>query len=159
MMLCGFFCVFWSSLGILQLPTADIASSYSPTGDALEGALTADYNAGIALYISVLGFAVFTIFLVTLRTNAVLAVLFVNATAGLFTLSASYWRASIGHLPTALHLKHVSGGLLFVVAMLAWYLTCALILAEMAFPFNLPVFDLSHFWPQPDLDLEKAEPN
>ena len=53
----------------------------------------------------------------------------------------------------------VSGGLLFVVAMLAWYLTCALILAEMAFPFNLPVFDLSHFWPQPDLDLEKAEPN
>jgi hypothetical protein len=106
-MLCGFFCVFWSSLGILQLPTAGIASSYSPTGNALKGALTADYNAGIALYISVLGFAVFTIFLVTLRTNAVLAVLFVNATAGLFTLSASYWRASIGHFPTALHLKHV----------------------------------------------------
>jgi succinate-acetate transporter protein len=121
MMLCGFFCVFWSSLGILQLPTADIASSYSPTGNALDGALTADYNAGIALYISVLGFAVFTIFLVTLRTNAVLAVLFVNATAGLFTLSASYWRASVGHLPTALHLKHVRTAYVFVYRQLIIY--------------------------------------
>jgi hypothetical protein len=48
---------------------------------------------------------------------------------------------------------------LFVVAMLAWYLTCALMLAEMemAFPFNLLVFDLSHYWPKPSLDLERAD--
>lgn len=99
--------MFWSSLGILQLPTADIAASYSPTGNAVEGASTPDYNAGIALYIATLGFAVFTFFIVALRTNAVLAVLFADATAGLFTLSASYWKASMGNFPSALHLKHV----------------------------------------------------
>ena len=107
MMLCGFFGVFWSSLGILQLPTANIASSYSPAGSAAEGTLTPDYNAGIALYISVLGFAVFTFLIMSLRTNAVLAALFADATGGLFTLSASYWKASLGDFPSALHLKHV----------------------------------------------------
>ncbi|KAJ5168038.1 uncharacterized protein N7482_003632 [Penicillium canariense] len=159
MMLCGFFCVFWCSLGLLELPTADIASSYSPTGNALEGALTPDYNAGIALYISVLAFGVFTFFIATLKTNAVLATLFADATAALFILSASYWRVSVGNIPSALHLKHVSGGLFFVVAFLAWYLTCALMVAEMGFPFNLPVFDLAPYWPQPASDLEEAEAN
>lgn len=107
MMLCGFFCVFWSSLGMLQLPTADVAASYSSTGNAVEGALTPDYNAGIALYVAVLEFAVFTFFAVTLKTNAVLTILFADATAGLFTLSTSYWKASIGDYPSALRLKHV----------------------------------------------------
>lgn len=106
-MLCGFFAVFWSSLGILQLPTANIAASYSPAGSAVEGTLTPDYNAGIALYISVLAFAVFTFFIMSLRTNAVLTFLFADATAGLFTLSASYWKASLEDFPSAVHLKHV----------------------------------------------------
>jgi hypothetical protein len=43
----------------------------------------------------------------SLRTNVVLAALFADATAGLFTLSASYWKASLGDFPSALHLKHV----------------------------------------------------
>lgn len=82
--MCGFFCVFWSSLGIIQLPTAGIAASYSTTGDAAEGALSPDFNAGVALYLLLLGCAVFCFFILTLKTNLALATLFANTTAAVF---------------------------------------------------------------------------
>jgi hypothetical protein len=108
MMMCGFFCVFWSSLGIIQLPTADIAASYSATGNAAEGALSHDFNAGVALYLLSLGCAVFSFFILTLKTNLALATLFANTTAAIFMLSDAFWNISNGDLSYASKLKHVS---------------------------------------------------
>jgi hypothetical protein len=48
----------------------------------------------------------------------------------------------------------------FVTAVLGYYITVVMIAAEMRMTVNLPVGDLSHFWPNPDAelaDLEKAE--
>lgn len=48
--------------------------------------------------------------------------------------------------------------LLFIVAILGWYITFVIMAAEMGFPFNLPVGDLSHYWPKPKVaDVEAGK--
>jgi uncharacterized protein len=107
MMVCGLFCVFWLSFGILQLPTAGIAASYSPTGSASEGALSVGYNAGIALYLMALGFTMFTFFIFTLKTNTVFALIFACTTSAVFVMSSAYWHVALGNYAMAIHLQHV----------------------------------------------------
>jgi uncharacterized protein len=107
MMVCGLFCVFWLSFGILQLPTAGIAASYSTTGSVSEGALSVGYNAGIALYLMALGFTMFTFFIFTLKTNAVFALIFAFTTSAVFTLSSAYWHVALGKYTMAVRLQHV----------------------------------------------------
>jgi hypothetical protein len=107
MMVCGLFCVFWLSFGILQLPTAGIAASYSAAGNASEGALSVGYNAGIALYLIALGFTMFTFFIFTLKTNTIFALIFACTTSAVFVLSSAYWHVALGNYTTATHLQHV----------------------------------------------------
>jgi hypothetical protein len=107
MMVCGFFCVFWLSFGILQLPTAGIAASYSATGDASEGAISLGYNAGIALYLIALGCAVFTFFVFAFKTNVISVLIFAFATTSVFILSAAYWNVSLGNFNKATRFQHV----------------------------------------------------
>ena len=57
MMVCGLFCVFWLSFGLLQLPTLGLATAYSATGNAAEGLMSKEMNAVIALYLLIWGFA------------------------------------------------------------------------------------------------------
>src|SRR5262245_33970555 len=73
MMVCGLFCVFWLSFGMLQLPTLGLASAYSTTGDPVEGLMSKEMNAVIALYLLVWGFALGTFWLFTMRINAIFA--------------------------------------------------------------------------------------
>ena len=70
------FCVFWLSFGMIQLPSLGIAASYSPTGNAAEGAASPDYNNAIGLYLIVWGFAFVTYFIFSLKTNAIFAGIF-----------------------------------------------------------------------------------
>ena len=49
------------------------------------------------------------------------------------------------------------GALLFIVGLLGWYMTFVMMAAEMRLAINLPVGDLSHFWPKTDVDLAAAE--
>ena len=67
MMVCGLFCVFWLSFGMLQLPTLGLATAYASGADGKE------MNAVIALYLLVWGFALGTFWVFTLRINAVFA--------------------------------------------------------------------------------------
>jgi len=157
MMVCGLFCVFWLSFGILQLPTAGIAASYSTTGSASEGALSVGYNAGIALYLMALGFTMFTFFIFTLKTNAVFALIFAFTTSAVFVLSSAYWHVALGNYAMAVRLQHAGGALYFIVAILGWYVTFVMMAIEMRLSIKLPVGDLSHFWPRTDVDLADLE--
>jgi hypothetical protein len=49
------------------------------------------------------------------------------------------------------------GAILFVVAMLGWYITFVIMAAEMRLGINFPVGDLSHFWPSTDVELTEIE--
>ena len=108
MMVCGLFAVFWLSFGCLQMPTWNIAASYSTTGtNAAEGAASVGYNAALALYCIVWGFALFTFFLFTLKTNTVFATIFFLVFSGAFLLSAAYWKVTSGDYTTAGKLEKV----------------------------------------------------
>jgi hypothetical protein len=49
------------------------------------------------------------------------------------------------------------GAIIFVVGLLAWYMTFVMMAVEMRLTFKLPVGDLSHLWPATDVELGRAE--
>lgn len=108
MMVMGLFAVFWLSFGLIQLPTLALSSAYSPTGDAAEGAASVGYNATIALYLIVWGFALFTFFIFTLKTNMVFAGIFLFVTVAAWVLSGAYWKVASGDYAMAGQLQKVS---------------------------------------------------
>lgn len=110
MMVCGLFCVFWLSFGVLQLPTLGLAGAYAG-GDAAAGAASKEMNAVIALYLLVWGFALGTFWVFTIRINLVFAGIFGFVTVGAWVLSGAYWAVSTGHFERALRLQKVSRGL------------------------------------------------
>ncbi|TKX24211.1 alcS-like protein [Elsinoe australis] len=157
MMVMGLFAVFWLSFGMLQLPTLGLAAAYSTTGDNMaEGMASPAYNAVIALYLLVWGFALLTFFIFTLRTNAVFASIFLFVTIGVFILSGAYWKVSTGDFSQAQTLQKAGAALLFVVAILGWYMTFVIMSYEMKMGLKLPLGDLSHFWPK-EKDLEAKQ--
>lgn len=107
MMVMGLFAVFWLSFGLLQLPTLALTSAYSATGDAAEGAASVGYNATIALYLIVWGFALFTFFIFTLKTNIIFAGIFFFVTIAAWVLSGAYWKVASGDYVTAVQLQKV----------------------------------------------------
>lgn len=171
MMVMGLFSVFWLSFGLLQLPSLGLAAAYSPTGNAAEGAASVGYNATVALYLIVWGFALFTFFIFTLKTNVVFAAIFLFVTIAAWVLSGAYWKVASGDYVTAGHLQKVSkifhtatqadpfkagGALLFIVGLLGWYMTFVMMAAEMRMAINLPVGDLSQYWPKTDVEMATA---
>jgi succinate-acetate transporter protein len=108
MMVCSLFAVFWLSFGFLQLPTLQLAAAYSSSGtNAAEGAASVQYNAALALYLTVWGFALFTFFIFTLKTNLVFALIFAFVTIASWVLAGAYWKVASGEYVTAGHLQKV----------------------------------------------------
>jgi len=160
MMVMGMFAVFWLSFGVLETPSWAIAASYSATGDAAQGAASVGYNAAIALYLLVWGFWLFTTWIFTLKTNTVFALIFFFAFISSFILSGAYWKVSTGDYDMAMKLQKAGGATFFVLALLGYYITVVMMAAEMRMTVNLPVGDLSHFWPRSEVelaDMEKGE--
>ncbi|OQN96691.1 hypothetical protein B0A48_17331 [Cryoendolithus antarcticus] len=112
------------------------------TGNALDGMLSKPYNATLAIYAPVWGFAILTFFVFTLGANAVLAAVFFLLWAGAFSVSGAYWCLSLSKISTAQTLKKAGSALCFAAAALGWYYTVAVICAELT-SFELPRSDLS----------------
>lgn len=107
MMVMGLFDVFWLSFGVLQLPTLQLGAPYATTADPT-GATAPAFNAAIALYLIVWGFALLTFFFFTLKINLVFASIFGLVTVASFVLSGAYWKVSQGEFDDALKLQKVS---------------------------------------------------
>ncbi|RVX65992.1 hypothetical protein B0A52_09918 [Exophiala mesophila] len=146
MMAFGALSVFWLSFGLLQLPTLGLSTPFDSAAGTADGALSKEYNAAIALYLLVWGFALFTFFILSTKTNLGLVSIFVFVTTGAFLLSGAYWKVSTGDYATAKTLQKAGGAMVFVCGIVSWYMTVVMMAAEMQFPILLPVGDLSHFW-------------
>jgi len=157
MMVMGLFAVFWLSFGFLQLPTLQLAAPYSATGSEAQGLLSPEYNAVVALYLIIWGFALLTFFVFTLKTNACFAGIFLFVTVGSWLLAGAYYHVANGHDEMAGKLQKAGGACMFVVACLGWYQTFVMMAMEMRFGVNFPVGDLSHFWPDTNVTLSQAE--
>lgn len=107
MMVMALFDVFWLSFGVLQLPTLNLGAPYATTADPTGTAAPA-FNAAIALYLIVWGFALLTFFFFTLKINVVFASIFGLVTVASFVLSGAYWKVSQGAFDDALKLQKVS---------------------------------------------------
>jgi succinate-acetate transporter protein len=108
MMVMSLFAVFWLSFGLLQLPTLGLAAAYSPTGNAAEGAASKEFNAVVGLYLIVWGFALFTFWIFTLKTNAVFAGIFFFVTLAAWVLAGAYFKVASGEYEAAGRLQKVS---------------------------------------------------
>ena len=120
------------------------------------------------------GFALFTFFIFTLKTNTIFALIFLFVTLAAWVLAGAYFKVASGNYVMAGHLQTVSttcehlkpqqliegqagGALLFIVAALGWYMCFVIMAAEMRLGINFPVGDLSHFWPDTNVPLSEAE--
>ncbi|AEO64908.1 uncharacterized protein THITE_2111295 [Thermothielavioides terrestris NRRL 8126] len=156
MMVMGLFAVFWLSFGLLQVPTLQLGSPYATSADPT-GLASPEYNAVVALYLIVWGFALFTFFIFTCKINVVFAAIFLLVSTAAWVLSGAYWKVSTGDFDAATKLQKAGGALLFVVAALGWYMCFIIMAGEMRITLKLPVGDLSHFWPKTDVALAAAE--
>lgn len=107
MMVMSLFAVFWLSFGLLQVPSLGLAAAYSATGDAVEGAASKEYNAVVGLYLIVWGFALFTFWIFTLKTNAVFAGIFGFVTLAAWVLAGAYFKVGSGDYAMAGKLQKV----------------------------------------------------
>ncbi|KAJ4298385.1 hypothetical protein N0V88_003415 [Collariella sp. IMI 366227] len=128
MMVMGMFAVFWLSFGMLELPTLQLGLPYA-NGDDPTGLASREFNAVIAIYLIVWGFALFTFFIFTLKINVVFAAVFLIVSVAVWVLSGAYWMASWENYAAAMKLQKAGGALLFVDALLGWYM-CFNIMAE-----------------------------
>jgi len=157
MMVMGVFSVFWLSFGLLQLPTLGLAAAYSTNGNAADGAASVGYNAALALYLIVWGFTFLTFTVLALKTNIIFTMIFLLVTITSWVLAGAYWKVASGDYVMAGHLQTGGGALLFVIGLLGWYMVFVMMAAEMRLAINLPVGDLSHFWPRTDVEIGTAE--
>ncbi|CAK7200893.1 hypothetical protein SEUCBS139899_003592 [Sporothrix eucalyptigena] len=156
MMTMGLFGIFWLSFGLLQLPTLDLTAAYI-TADDPTGTSSPQYNACLALFLLVWGFAIFTLGIFSLKINVVFVAIYAILIAFAFVMSGCYWRLSFGDVDNAVKLQKAGGALLFSAAALGWYITTIIIAGEMRFPLPLPVGDLSRFWPDTNQVLADEE--
>lgn len=180
MMVMGLFSVFWLSFGMLQLPTLSLGAPFATTTDPT-GTTAAAFNAAIALYLVVWGFALLTFFFFTLKINIVFASIFGLVTAAAWILAGAYFKVSTQQYDTALKLQKVimrappyafdhqlrgglifleriaqaGGALIFIVSLLGWYACFIIMAAEMRVPVSLPMGDLSRFWPSTDVPISQ----
>ena len=106
MMVMGLFAVFWLSFGMLQLPTLELGVPFSSSTDP-SGLGAPSYNAAIALYLLVWGFALFTFFIFTCKINAVFAAIFLLVSVASWVLSGAYWKVVAGDFDAAGKLQKV----------------------------------------------------
>ncbi|RYP55995.1 hypothetical protein DL769_009995 [Monosporascus sp. CRB-8-3] len=156
MMVMGLFTVFWLSFGVLQLPTLGLGIPYITEADPT-GTMSPQYNAAVALYLVCWGFALLTFFVFTLRINVVFAMIFCLTTTATWVLAGAYWKLVSADYEAAQKLQKTGGAILFVVASLGWYMCFIIMAGEMRIPINLPVGDLSRFWPRTDVELGGSE--
>ncbi|KAI0189656.1 GPR1/FUN34/yaaH family-domain-containing protein [Astrocystis sublimbata] len=153
LMVMGLFTVFWLSFGLLNLPTLELGSPFA-TPDDPTGLTSQGYNAAVALYLLVWGFALFTFFIFTLKVNFVFAALFFIVSIGAWLLSAAYFKVSNGDYAGAMVCQKAGASLLFVDGILGWYACFGMMAAEMRLPLSLPLGDLSRFWPVTNVDVK-----
>ena len=109
MMVCALFDAFWLSNGLVHLPSLGLAAPYSASGtDNIQGATSPEYNAALALFYIIWGFALVTYTVFTLRTNVVFLLIFAFSFVGTFTLSGAFWKVSTGDFVMAHNLQMVS---------------------------------------------------
>jgi len=154
------FGTFYASYGGVLNPNFYSYQLYAPPANdttvSVNGLSTKGFNASIAYWLLFMGLICLIFLVCSLRTNTVFVVIFLTLAVafslltGAFLLQANAYPAVFdpSSPPTPPPMAHKlivgAGAMLFICAVLGWYLLLVLLLAAVDFPLNLPVGDLSH---------------
>jgi len=130
---------YWATFGFINSPQQALTSAYAT------GAESPEFNAGIAFYLLFWGVYTAILFVASLRTNVVFAILFFVLDIAFFLLTAAYFQLSYGNASYAGTLLIAGGAFAFMTTLCGWYLLVVLLLGATGFPCPLPVGDLSNF--------------
>jgi len=150
MVVLGTFGGFWVSYAILITPSFGIAPTFAPalsanaTAAATAGQMTRSYTTGVALYLVVWGLITFVFFICSLRTNVPFVLIFICVTFVFELLAAGYFHIGVGNFAAATLELKAAGAFGFVVSLNAFWIFLHVMLAAVDFPYNVPLFDLSH---------------
>ena len=86
-----------------------IASAYSPTGNAADGAATPAYNVAVGFYLIFWGIVVFLLLAGSTRTNLVFVFVFFTLDIRIFLLVGAFFKVADGKDVLAGHLQKVCG--------------------------------------------------
>lgn len=92
----GAFAAFFLSFGVLINPVWGIASAYSATGNAAEGAATPAYNVAIGFYLIWWGLVIFLLLVGSTKTNLVFVFVFFTLDIGVFLLVGAFFKVASG---------------------------------------------------------------
>jgi uncharacterized protein len=84
--------VLWLSLGVLFIPSLGIVTSYSSTGNYLEGLMSEGFNGALGVYLIGWGLALFVIVICSMKTNITFIVLFAVLDAAFFVFAAAHFQ-------------------------------------------------------------------
>ena len=133
---------FWLTLGGFLDPRFAVQTSLltSQTGSA------AEYYVPFGYYL--IFWAVYTYFLTfaACRTNVVLVWILLFVALAFTTLGSAYLKFGEGSAHLGSNLVITAGACGFAACMGGFYLLLHLCMASTDFPFNIPIFDLSHLW-------------
>jgi len=149
------FAGFFISYGFLVSPIQEVAASFAPLNStatsagaiALAGESTRAFNSGLGLYFVVWAIIAFLFMIPALRTNVPFFLTFLSLVFTFSLFAAGYFQQGMGNLARASHLFKVAGGFNLIVSISGFWTLAHLLLASVDFPFNVPVFDLSHIVP------------
>jgi len=130
---------YWTTFGFLNSPIQNITGAYAA------GAESPAFNSGIAIWLVCWGVYDFILFVASLRTNVVFAILFFVLDIAFFLLAAAYFQLGYGNASFAGTLLKAGGAFAFLTTLCGWYLLVVLLLGATGFPCPLPVGDLSGF--------------
>lgn len=136
------FGTFWLTLGSYIDPRIGVQQALL-TG---EGGSAAQYYVPWGFYLIFWAIYVFFLTFAAFRTNVVLVWILLFVALAFATLGAAYLSFGDGAMSTATRLVTAAGACGFTACMGGFYILLHLCLASTDFPFNIPLFDLSHLW-------------
>ncbi|KAF7191000.1 Protein alcS [Pseudocercospora fuligena] len=151
---------YFLSYGATITPGFAAYLAYAPDPSDPSGGLEAPaFLSGLAFWNLMMG--IFTIYctICALRVNLLFTLAFFFLALTFILVAASYWCVTeAGKMVVGHNLQLAGASCGFVVMIIGWYLLLALMLTTVDFPFNLPVFDLSHVVPS-NTELMKKRKN
>ncbi|CAK4015529.1 related to GPR1 and Fun34p [Lecanosticta acicola] len=146
----GVFGAYFLAYGANIVPSFNAYAGYSPnpTGNPAAGENSPEYNSGLAFWNLMMAIFTFYCMICALRINLIFFLTFFFLMLTFIFVSAAQWVIfEPGMTAVGMKLLTAGGATGFVVLIFGWYLLLALMLTTVDFPFDLPVFDLSHIVP------------
>ncbi|EAS36812.2 plasma membrane ammonium transporter Ato3 [Coccidioides immitis RS] len=137
------FGMFWLVQGTNLIPFFAVGSTYSPTGNPLEGQKTASFNATTGFFFVFLTLLTVFFLICSLRTNICLFLGLLFLVVAFACFAGTYFELALNHVASAERLQVVGGAFTFGLCVLVWYLLLAEMLETVDLPISLPIGDLS----------------